>query len=61
MRDYHSKDVISFSNVNIITPSEKMLARELTCDVELGGSLLVTGWYSCYFSTFSLLEEGTLF
>lgn len=41
--DYHSKDVISFSKVNIVTPSQKMLARELTCDVELGRSLLVTG------------------
>lgn len=41
--DYHSKDVISFSKVNIVTPTQKMLARELTCDVELGRSLLVTG------------------
>jgi ABC-type uncharacterized transport system fused permease/ATPase subunit len=59
--DYHSKDVISFSKVNIVTPTQKMLARELTCDVELGRSLLVTGWYSCYFSIFSHLEEGSLF
>lgn len=43
VRDYHSKDVISFSKVSIVTPNQKMLARELTCDVELGGSLLVTG------------------
>lgn len=56
MRDYHSKDVISFSKVSIVTPTQKMLARELTCDVELGGSLLVTGWYSCYFGVLSLVE-----
>ncbi|XP_057431902.1 ABC transporter D family member 1 [Lotus japonicus] len=43
VRDNHSKDVISFSKVDIVTPTQKMLARELTCDVELGGSLLVTG------------------
>ncbi|MED6137180.1 ATP-binding cassette sub- D member 1 [Stylosanthes scabra] len=43
VRDSHSKDVISFSKVDIVTPSQKMLARELTCDIELGGSLLVTG------------------
>ncbi|KAK7311131.1 hypothetical protein RJT34_09056 [Clitoria ternatea] len=41
--DYHAKDIISFFKVNIVTPSQKMLARELTCDVELGRSLLVTG------------------
>ncbi|KAJ1377343.1 P-loop containing nucleoside triphosphate hydrolase, partial [Sesbania bispinosa] len=43
VRDYHSKDVISFSEVDIVTPAQKMLARELTCDIELGRSLLVTG------------------
>ncbi|XP_061336567.1 ABC transporter D family member 1 [Gastrolobium bilobum] len=43
VRDYHSKDVISFSKVDIVTPSQKMLASKLTCDIELGGSLLVTG------------------
>ncbi|KAK7306012.1 hypothetical protein VNO77_43926 [Canavalia gladiata] len=43
VRDYHAKDVISFSKVHIVTPAQKMLARELTCDVELGRSLLVTG------------------
>lgn len=58
VRDNHSKDVISFSKVDIVTPTQKMLARELTCDVELGGSLLVTGWCSCYFTKFSLLEGG---
>ncbi|KAK7399543.1 hypothetical protein VNO78_10728 [Psophocarpus tetragonolobus] len=43
VRDVHSSDVISFSNVDIITPTQKMLARELICDIERGGSLLVTG------------------
>ncbi|CAL0327953.1 unnamed protein product [Lupinus luteus] len=41
--DFRSKDVISFSKVDIVTPTQKMLARELTCDIQLGGSLLVTG------------------
>ncbi|MED6148441.1 ATP-binding cassette sub- D member 1 [Stylosanthes scabra] len=43
VRDSHSTDIISFSKVDIVTPSQKMLARELTCDIELGESLLVTG------------------
>ncbi|XP_027334741.1 ABC transporter D family member 1-like isoform X1 [Abrus precatorius] len=43
VRDYHAKDAISFSEVDIVTPAQKMLARELTCDIELGRSLLVTG------------------
>ncbi|CAB4268087.1 unnamed protein product [Prunus armeniaca] len=42
-RDFNSEDVITFSEVNIITPSQKILARELTCDVVPGKSLLVTG------------------
>lgn len=36
-------DIISFSNVDIVTPSQKMLARKLTFDIVLGKSLLVTG------------------
>ncbi|KAM7262302.1 hypothetical protein ACFE04_021379 [Oxalis oulophora] len=36
-------DVISFVDADIITPSQKLLARQLTCDVESGKSLLVTG------------------
>ncbi|KAK7358975.1 hypothetical protein VNO77_00918 [Canavalia gladiata] len=43
VRDGHSTDVISFSKVDIVTPAQKMLARELICDIERGGSLLVTG------------------
>ncbi|TQE00282.1 hypothetical protein C1H46_014114 [Malus baccata] len=42
-RDFHSEDAITFSEVNIITPSQKMLARKLTCDIVPGKSLLVTG------------------
>ncbi|XP_014508756.1 ABC transporter D family member 1 [Vigna radiata var. radiata] len=43
VRDVHSTDVISFSKVDIITPAQKLLARELICDIEGGRSLLVTG------------------
>ncbi|KAK3043008.1 hypothetical protein RJ639_000985, partial [Escallonia herrerae] len=39
----HSDDIISFSKVDIITPAQKMLARQLTCDIVPGKSLLVTG------------------
>ncbi|KAL0461296.1 UNVERIFIED_CONTAM: ABC transporter D family member 1 [Sesamum latifolium] len=38
-----SDDIISFSNVDIITPTQKLLARRLTCDIVPGKSLLVTG------------------
>ena len=38
-----SEDAITFSEVDIITPSQKMLARKLTCDIVPGESLLVTG------------------
>ncbi|KAE8676575.1 ABC transporter D family member 1 [Hibiscus syriacus] len=40
---FSAKDVISFSEVDIITPAQKLLARQLTCDVVQGKSLLVTG------------------
>ncbi|XP_039120434.1 ABC transporter D family member 1-like isoform X2 [Dioscorea cayenensis subsp. rotundata] len=43
MDDIHAQDKISFSKVDIITPSQKLLARQLTCDVVQGESLLVTG------------------
>ncbi|KAL4366300.1 hypothetical protein GQ457_05G014560 [Hibiscus cannabinus] len=39
----YAEDVISFSNVDIVTPSGKRLARQLTCDVVPGKNLLVTG------------------
>ncbi|KAA3461802.1 ABC transporter D family member 1-like [Gossypium australe] len=38
-----AEDVISFAEVDIITPAQKLLARQLTCDVVPGKSLLVTG------------------
>lgn len=38
-----TEDVISLSEMDIITPSQKLLARQLTCDVVQGKSLLVTG------------------
>ncbi|KAL5751532.1 hypothetical protein ACOSQ2_022039 [Xanthoceras sorbifolium] len=39
----HSEDVISFSKLDIITPTQKLLARKLTCEILPGKSLLVTG------------------
>ncbi|KAL9669098.1 hypothetical protein QQ045_006639 [Rhodiola kirilowii] len=39
----HSKDIISFSEVDIITPTQKLLARQLTFDIDQKKSLLVTG------------------
>ncbi|KAJ0976938.1 hypothetical protein J5N97_012412 [Dioscorea zingiberensis] len=43
MDGVHTQDIISFSEVDIITPSQKLLARQLTCDVVQRKSLLVTG------------------
>lgn len=43
VKELNSDDIISFSKVDIITPTQKMLARQLTCDIEPGKSLLVTG------------------
>lgn len=43
VKELNSEDIISFSKVDIITPTQKMLARQLTCDIEPGKSLLVTG------------------
>jgi ABC-type uncharacterized transport system fused permease/ATPase subunit len=39
----YSGNVISFSDVDIISPSQKLLARKLKCDIIPGKSLLVTG------------------
>ncbi|KAJ3698082.1 hypothetical protein LUZ61_001787 [Rhynchospora tenuis] len=36
-------EVISFQGVDIMTPAQKLLARQLSCDVIQGKSLLVTG------------------
>jgi ABC-type uncharacterized transport system fused permease/ATPase subunit len=38
-----SEEIISFRGVNIVTPSQKLLASQLSCDVSQGKSLLVTG------------------
>ncbi|CAL9173750.1 unnamed protein product [Musa hybrid cultivar] len=38
-----AQNIISFCKVDIITPSQKLLARQLTCDIVPGKSLLVTG------------------
>ncbi|CAI9758234.1 unnamed protein product [Fraxinus pennsylvanica] len=38
-----SEDSISFSKVDIITPAQEMLAKQLTCVIAPGRSLLVTG------------------
>lgn len=38
-----SDNGISFSEVDIITPTQKLLARKLTCDIVAGKSLLLTG------------------
>ncbi|KAG8079143.1 hypothetical protein GUJ93_ZPchr0007g5315 [Zizania palustris] len=38
-----SKEIISFHDVDIVTPSQKLLATQLSCDVSQGKSLLVTG------------------
>ncbi|VAH86069.1 unnamed protein product [Triticum turgidum subsp. durum] len=38
-----SEETISFRNVDIVTPSQKLLASQLSCDVSQGKSLLVTG------------------
>jgi ABC-type uncharacterized transport system fused permease/ATPase subunit len=39
----YSKDAISFMEVDIITPAQKLLARQLTFDIGQGKSLLLTG------------------
>ncbi|CAO1943177.1 unnamed protein product [Urochloa humidicola] len=38
-----SEEIISFRDVDIVTPSQKLLASKLSCDVSQGKSLLVTG------------------
>lgn len=42
-KHFYSEDAISFSEVDIITPAQKLLARQLTCGIVPGESLLVTG------------------
>ncbi|KAL9393556.1 hypothetical protein Peur_012841 [Populus x canadensis] len=41
--ELYSKDAISFMEVDIITPAQKLLARQLTFDIEQRKSLLLTG------------------
>ncbi|KAL9377881.1 hypothetical protein Peur_029216 [Populus x canadensis] len=41
--ELYSKDAISFMEVDIITPAQKLLARQLTFDIGQGQSLLLTG------------------
>jgi hypothetical protein len=41
--DSTNDDIISFQGVDIMTPAQKLLARQLSCDVIQGKSLLVTG------------------
>jgi ABC-type uncharacterized transport system fused permease/ATPase subunit len=38
-----SEEIISFHEVDIVTPSQKLLARKLSCNVVQGKSLLLTG------------------
>jgi ABC-type uncharacterized transport system fused permease/ATPase subunit len=46
-----SEEIISFHDVDIVTPSQKLLATQLSCDVSQGKSLLVTGTSSGSFSS----------
>lgn len=39
----YSEDAITFSEVDIVNPAQKMLTHKLTCEVFPGKSLLVTG------------------
>lgn len=45
-------DIISFSEVDVITPAQKLLARQLTCNVVQGKSMLVTGEGICNYVLF---------
>jgi len=41
-----SDGIISFHEVDIVTPSQKILASKLSCNVVQGKSLLLTGMQS---------------
>ncbi|WOL12707.1 ABC transporter D family member 1-like isoform X1 [Canna indica] len=41
--DISAQDFISFYKVDIITPAQKLMARQLSCDIVPGKGLLVTG------------------
>jgi ABC-type uncharacterized transport system fused permease/ATPase subunit len=46
-----SEDIISIHEVDIVTPSQKLLARKLSCNVVQGKGLLLTGMQSSLFSS----------
>lgn len=56
-----SDDVISFSEVDIITPTQKLLARKLTCDIVPGKNLLLTGQWEYVIFSFFLFFVFTCF
>lgn len=43
LSNVENSNVITFSEVDIVTPAQKLLARKLSFDVSPGRSLLVTG------------------
>lgn len=48
MQDNHTKaltDGIEFSGTDIMTPSGKVLVRDLSCKTTHGSNLLITGYY----------------
>lgn len=55
--DSSSDDIICFSEVDIVTPAQKMTARKLKCDIVAGKSLLVTGWLYSYLNTFVCIHN----
>lgn len=59
-RYLHSEDSITFSEVDIVTPAQKLLARQLKCDILPGKSLLVTGLFSATFVLLYIKSMHTL-
>ncbi|EEC72229.1 hypothetical protein OsI_05340 [Oryza sativa Indica Group] len=55
-----SEEIISFHDVDIVTPSQKLLATQLSCDVSQGKSLLVTGPNGSGKSSIFRVLRGTL-
>lgn len=56
-----SEEIISFHEVDIVTPSQKLLARKLSCNVVQGKGLLLTGIQSlCRQCFFNLLLSSEL-
>eukprot|EP00258_Populus_trichocarpa_P045087 XP_024461106.1 ABC transporter D family member 1 isoform X2 [Populus trichocarpa] len=50
--ELYSKDAISFMEVDIITPAQKLLARQLTFDIGQGKSLLLTVLHLIFMSNY---------